>query len=114
MFLPESEDSAAVVVGVPLLTRRLRKCLVRKSYGAYEVDTEVHGALTAGGDTVCKPPRTYPEKTVEYVVEELGLGSAAVVVVAVDRNAPGAGWTTCAWLVWAMWSISITLSGLVT
>ena len=78
------------------------------------MDTEVHGASTAGDDTVCKPQGTYPEKTVEYVVEELGLGSAAVAVVAVNRNAAGAGGTNCAWLVWAMWSISITMSGLVT
>ncbi len=76
--------------------------MVRKSQGAYEVDSEVHGASTEGGDTVCKPPGTYPEKTVEYVVEELGLGSAAVAVVAVSRNAADEGWTTCAWLVWTM------------
>ena len=55
--------------------------------------SEVHGASTAGGDTVCKPSGTYPEKTVENVVEELGLGSAAVAVVAVSRNGAGAGWT---------------------
>jgi hypothetical protein len=77
MFLFEAEDRGAARVGVPLITRRLRKCLVRKSQGAYEVDSEVHGTSTTGGDNVCKTPGTYPEKTVEYVVEELGLGSAA-------------------------------------
>jgi hypothetical protein len=66
------------------------------------VDTEVHGASTAGDNTVFKPPGTYPEKSVEYVVEELDLGSSAVAVVAVNRNDVGAGWTTCVWIVWAM------------
>ena len=76
--------------------------MVSESEGAYKADTELHGAATTGGDPVCKPPGVYPEKTVEYVGDTLDLGSVAVSVAAAKRNAVGAGWTACAWLVWAM------------